>query len=331
MDRDRFDTLTRLFATVGSRRAALGALAGAGLLGGGVSVSAKPGKKGKKGKKKKHNRRRRCFGSESCAFPSDGLDFENCDLAGSSISTCDGCNFRGADLGGADLEEGSFQGVSFRNANLNSADLSFTDVSGASFRDACLSGANLFGANTDGADFRGAIFCGTIGPDGSLNDSGCDETGRCCPPAAPCFKDAECPVGAPTCCNARCVDTDTDPLNCGGCFAACFTDETCIEGECVSDCGEACIKDTDCPGDATCCDGSCCGGVFSCETSIPAQGEVCVDTGFGGCSEPCVKDADCPTNWACIDDGQCEFTHCHPLCSAVISVSDESAGRRRGH
>ena len=207
MDRDRFDTLTRLFATVGSRRTALGAMVGAGLLGGGVSVSAKPGKKGKK---KKHKRRRPCFGGAACAFPSDGQDFENCDLAGTDIPSCDGCNFRRADLSGTDLSEGSFQGVSFRNANLSGANLIDADVSGASFRDACLSGANFFDANTDGADFRGAIFCGTTLRNGFVDDSGCDDDSRCCPTGADveCVKDADCPAEE-TCVDGVCTIPNT--------------------------------------------------------------------------------------------------------------------------
>jgi hypothetical protein len=330
MERDRFDALTRLLGRAGSRRAALGAVLGATVGGSALVTQAKKGKNKKKKNKKKAPQT--CFGTESCAFPSDGQDFENCDLSFTSIASCDGCNFRRADLGGVDLEEGSFQGVSFRNANLSSADLSFTDVSGASFRDACLSGANFFGANTDGAHFGGAIFCGTILTDGSVDDSGCDDTDNCCPAVASCVKDVDCPADAPTCCNGRCVDTDTDPLNCGGCLAACFTNETCIGGECVSDCGQGCIKDSECPGDQTCCDGICCGGFFSCEPSAPGPGDVCVDTFIGGCDDLCVKDAECPENWACVDDGLCGGdTHCHPLCGTVNGVTADSKRRRGGH
>ncbi len=140
MDRDRFDALTRLLGSAGSRRTALGAVIGTALGGSAFVAEARKGRK-KKGKKKKNPRT--CFGTGSCAFPSDGLDFENCNLAFTAIESCDGCNFRRADLGGADLEDGSFQGVSFRNANLRGANLEDADVSGASFRDACLSGANF--------------------------------------------------------------------------------------------------------------------------------------------------------------------------------------------
>ena len=328
MDRERFDALARVLGRAGSRRAAIGAVVGAAVGGNALAAQARKGKK-KKNKKKK-NPPQTCFGTGSCAFPSDGQDFENCDLSGTQVESCDGCDFRRADLGGTDFNEGSYQGASFRASNLRGADLSFTDVSGVSFRDACLTGANFFGANTDGAHFGGAIFCGTIGPDGDINNSGCDRVTACCPEVS-CVKDVDCPEQSPTCCSGACVDTDTDPFNCGGCLEACFTDEICAEGECIAACGQGCSKDVDCPGDETCCDGVCCGGFFSCEPSEPGPGNVCVDTGIGGCDEPCVKDDDCPTNWACIDDGFCDFTHCHPLCETVDPVSRKAAGRRRGH
>jgi hypothetical protein len=280
MDRERFDALARLLGRAGSRRAALGALAGAAVGAGAMGVSAKKGKKKKK--KKKAAQPLTCFGTLLCEFPSDGQDFENCDLSGTNIGHCNGCNFRRADLSETDLREGGFQGVSFRNANLSYANLEDADVSGASFRDACLYGASFFGANIDGADFRGALLCGTTLPDGSIDDSGCDDVDACCPSAQ-------------------------------------------------SVCTAGCLKDADCPLGSVCCDGVCCGGIYSCEPRASGGGSVCVDIGVGGCSEPCVKDADCPAKWACVDDGFCDFNHCHPLCGVVIEVARKAAGKRRGH
>lgn len=64
MERDRFDTLTRVFAKSGSRRAALGALLGAGLLGTGLDALARKGNgkskrktRGGAGKKRGNNRK----------------------------------------------------------------------------------------------------------------------------------------------------------------------------------------------------------------------------------------------------------------------------------
>ena len=209
MDRDRFDALTRLLGAEGSRRGALGAALGAALLGSGLSTDAKP-KKGKK-KKKKNTPPQPCFGTKECRAPSDGQDFEDCNFAGESLGDCNGCDFRDADLGGADLSEGSYQGASFREANLRGANLEEADVSGASFRDACLVDANLFGANIDGAHFGGAIFCNTIGPQGQINNSGCAKGTACCPTGADveCVKDADCP-GEESCVDGVCVDSQPD-------------------------------------------------------------------------------------------------------------------------
>ena len=254
MDRDRFDALTRLLGSAGSRRAALGAAVGAALGGGALASAAKKG--GKKGKKKK-KAPQTCFGTRLCEFPSDGQDFENCDLSGAFLLDCNGCNFRNANLGGADLSITSYQGVSFRNANLSGANLEDADVSGASFRDACLSGANFSGANTDGADFRGAIFCGTTLTDGFVDDSGCDDRNNCCLPIPgecnePCKKDVDCPEGE-ECCDGVC---------CGGFFACEFSipgpGRVCVDTG-IGGCDFPCVKDADCQTNWACVDDDLCG------------------------------------------------------------------------
>lgn len=194
MDRTRFDALTRLLGAEGSRRTALGAVLGAALLGRSLETHAKPNKKAKRRRRNRNRPPQPCFGTKSCRFPSDGQDFEDCDFAGDSLGDCNGCNFRDADLGGADLSEGSYQGASFREANLRGANFEDADVSGVSFRFACLVDATLLGANTDGAHFGGAILCNTTLSDGSVDDSGCDKATACCPTGADveCVKDADC-------------------------------------------------------------------------------------------------------------------------------------------
>lgn len=50
--------------------------------------------------------------------------------------------------------------------------------------------------------------------------------------------------GGTTRCNGACVDTNTDPNNCGGCGDECDAGEVCRQGECACDvCGDA----SDCP------------------------------------------------------------------------------------
>ena len=52
-------------------------------------------------------------------------------------------------------------------------DLSGANLTGASLKEANLTDAVLMGVNLDGADTTGAIFCRTIMPDLSQNNSGC--------------------------------------------------------------------------------------------------------------------------------------------------------------
>src|SRR5690349_18694449 len=57
----------------------------------------------------------------------------------------------------------------------------------------------------------------------------------------------ECDAGL-TACHGNCVDTSSDPYNCGGC------DDACYEGYCS---GGSCVIAQECPPGATDCFGSC--------------------------------------------------------------------------
>ena len=91
--------------------------------------------------------------------------------------------------------------------------------------------------------------------------SGVKCKGECCPEGATCVKGTgggcTCPTGQ-TACNGTCVDTNTDPFNCGGCGNQCGQGQPpcCIEGTCVG---------------------------FA--QADPSQGDLCVCAGGGdGCS-----------------------------------------------
>jgi Pentapeptide repeats (8 copies) len=214
---------------------------GAALLGDGFETAAKS-KKGKNAKT--------CFGTKSCPFPSDGQEFRACNLAGLSADDCNGCDFRGADLGNADFSEVSVQGASFRGANLRNAFFDFADASGASFRDACLVGADFFGANLDGASLRGAILCNTTLPNGRISNRGCGKVTKCCPGAAPieCTKDTDCPSGQ-ICVDNQCVDNPSPGCagqTCGN-FVSCNENELCACTS-VAEGGGFCTTDQPCAG-----------------------------------------------------------------------------------
>lgn len=166
MDRERFDTITRLAWTASSRRAALGLLIGAVLLGHDpVPGAAKPlaARKSKKRKSKKPAADP-CYPGRAC-IPGPGRDNAGCDF---SFST----TFRDRDASGSQLGKSSFRGADLRGADFQGADLG----------GACFVGADLEGAKLGGAALNGATFCNTVLPDGTVDDSGCDQTTPCCPP-----------------------------------------------------------------------------------------------------------------------------------------------------
>jgi hypothetical protein len=102
--------------------------------------------------------------------------------------------------------------------------------------------------------------------------------------------------GRPTvCCGDRCVPTQSDPFNCGGCGVACRTGETCADGRCVA---AGCGAGPACGAGQACCNG------------------LCVDTGAdprncGGCNVFCVDGTVCRAG-TCVRDGGCGMG---PACS----------------
>jgi uncharacterized protein YjbI with pentapeptide repeats len=113
-----------------------------------------------------------------------GADLENAQLGEANLSGSDlselamekriqptnlqSANLRGADLSNTNLAKASAARAYLREANLTKANLSGADLSRANLQDADLTHATL-----DGARLEGAKFCGTIMPDGSTNNSGC--------------------------------------------------------------------------------------------------------------------------------------------------------------
>ncbi len=198
MDCDRFDALARLLATSGSRRAALGALLGAGLLGHDSNALAKPGKGKRKNRGKNRGRRKKRGRNGPGGDPTPDPPVESacgtrhCDPPepGSTRSGCEFNRFNGASFAGQDFNGSIFRRIDGRGTNVND-----TDNHGSVFAEACLrsatfrgarlggstwSGACLVDADFTGADLgrdadalNGALLCHTIMPDGSRNDRDC--------------------------------------------------------------------------------------------------------------------------------------------------------------
>jgi hypothetical protein len=218
MDRRQFDALARLVATRTSRRGAIAALLGAAFL------PLAPEAVRAQNDKQRPRRAGKCFPGDSC-IPGTARINTRCDFSGSAL-------FRGLAAQASNLSQ----------ANFTLADLSGANLRAANLRGACLVGADLMSAIVDESTrFTGAIFCQTTMPDGSVNNSGCQLGTACCPTSLSpggggvvgCQTTQECQPGQ-ACCNRRCVDTRSDPRNCGTCGNVCGPQQICTNGQCLS-------------------------------------------------------------------------------------------------
>lgn len=96
----------------------------------------------------------------ACDPHCQGADLSNADLTGANLNNA---NLIGADLTGADLWK-----ANLTNANLTDANLKYANLT-----DANLTYANLTNANLAFPTLNGAVFCRTVMPDGSINNSSC--------------------------------------------------------------------------------------------------------------------------------------------------------------
>ena len=82
-------------------------------------------------------------------------------------------NLRYANLAGGNLAGANFTGADLRNVNFDSADLANATFVNANLANTNFSNADLTGANLTGTNYRSAIYCGTIMPDGTVDDGEC--------------------------------------------------------------------------------------------------------------------------------------------------------------
>jgi hypothetical protein len=214
MDREQFDALTRLAATRGSRRAAIGALLGS------VLVSQDALAKGGKHHHHKGNkppRPRICYPGDKCV-PGTAHTNTQCDFSNSDVFV------------GLDAQSSNLSGSNFTNADLRGADLRAVNLS-----DSCLIDATLAGATVDAStNLHRARFCNTVMPDGSIRDDDCDRPTPCCSGQGR-GSPGTCPGGrcfgySPNACGDGCICDGHTCLKCVG------NDEVCQPGviECCS-------------------------------------------------------------------------------------------------
>ena len=281
MDGHHFDALAKRLS---SRRTAIGGLL-AGLLlpleiaargkgksknkgkqskGNSKGKDQKSGKGKGKGKGKAQDKGKTNAQAETCwragaCIPKKGANVSQCNLAGytaPSSLNCTGCNISRANLRGAILS-----GANFTKANLSGACLIDADFTGA-----------IFANNTNLAN---AVFCRTIMPDGTENNSGCTAGTACC---------SDC---AATTCAAQSAQCGSVPDGCGGllqCGSCSGASAQCIDNQCV-----ACSTDTDCTAGQVCCSGNCqTSKIWSNLTTFGAfgSGPSQFDTPFGVATSP---------------------------------------------
>jgi hypothetical protein len=265
MDRGQFDALARFVSTKGSRRTALAAVLGAALLGRDPAAALGKGKKVKAQAKAKA---KPCYPGTNCT-PGKGKNTSGCDFSNSTI-------FHTKDARGANLSNSKFT-----LADLGGADFRGANLSGGCFVDASLLGATLGSSVNLGK----AIFCNTVMPDGSINNSGCDRGTACCPTT--CQGDS-CPPGG---CNLL------DEL-CGALAGPCCAGQGTCTGGVFSTCQTSCFAN------------------FQCTEAFPTYDVQC--TNAICMYKTCNHDSDCPhsnlccqvVNQCCIDGQVCGENGC---------------------
>ncbi|MGH6763989.1 MAG: pentapeptide repeat-containing protein, partial [Phyllobacterium sp.] len=146
MEKQRFDLFTRTLGTLGTRRALLGVIGGAVMVGSAGAANAE---------RRNHRRRRkqRGNGNRSAGGRVSAQAGPDCANPGPS-KDLKGCGFQGDDLSGLDLSSSNLRGVNFRDAILRCADLSSSNLRQADFRNADLSGADLHSSACNGVLFN---------------------------------------------------------------------------------------------------------------------------------------------------------------------------------
>jgi hypothetical protein len=153
---------------------------------------------------------------------------------------------------------------------------------------------------------------------------------------------------ASTVCLGVCVDTETDPTNCGGCGTRCVTGATCVLGACACPstsqvlCPTGCFDTATDPSHCGTCDnscgpgGTCAGGQCTCAAGVSTCGAGCADlmtdpNHCGTCTRRCTLGTVacvggmCQTQSVC-DGGPCcapGYTACGRTTSSCANLQND--------
>jgi hypothetical protein len=365
MDERRFDALTRLLATVASRRLGVGALLAALAAPSWPAPDGEARRRNAKGKnrtrdrdghrdqrnKKKRKRKNRGAG----AAPGQCCDRQGCTPGkGKHLQRC--C------FDDRDLTARTFTGANLSGASFARADLTGANFAGANLDQTCFVDANATGTRFGNANRGNAIFCRTETASG-FDNSGCDRGTPCCPTC-----DAAHPCGqGQVCCDGRCIPGNCcdngEQSTCGVRGFCC--NHRCVEGDCCETancptevCQRRACDDHQCvyapvfgePGPR--CDTICCRDAAGVPVCCDAGVTVCQESGICGCagnqdcgasevccdehcrSGDCCRDQDCPQE-LCQDrdcqDNVCTYTPVNgepgPGCNTICCHDEQGAPR----
>jgi hypothetical protein len=295
MDHESFDRLARALGALGSRRAALGALFGAGVAGTfGVAEAAK---KHRKRGKSRNRGEDRVSAQAVCPPPDHGVNRSNCDYSGEDFSGQEihssiykNTIFRDADLIETDMHSSNFRDANFRGANLCGADLSSSNLRNADFRgfgplqgsgrQTNLTLADLSSSACGGIDTNGrTIFCGTIDCNGNVRNDDCPggpASDFCC---TPCAVGEECINNE---CLAECNELST--ITSCDCLATWVGEDFVCGQTAGATCGvDTCASDDECDGAARCVKIPCCPEIGQCLQPCPVVDQCACRSGLVAC------------------------------------------------
>lgn len=233
MDDQRFDVLTRVFASCTSRRQALALLATM------TAVGSRPG--------------RVSAAQADASTPTCEAGLTYCPGAGacvdllSDMSNCGACGeVCESELVPVECRSGVCErascpvGIEFCGAVDGCRDLTTDPAHCGACANVCASGVCSGGvcAPGGGGCAEGQTDCGGVCVETCCNNEHCGACGNACPSGETCFEGiCGCPSGlccaeGEVICNGTCVATCCDNNNCGACGNVCTGGLTCFEGVC---------------------------------------------------------------------------------------------------
>jgi len=113
-------------------------------------------------------------------------------------------------------------------------------------------------------------------------------------------------------CSGACVNTSTDPANCGACGRACAAGAVCSNGACMAAVGQACSAATQCASgacvDGFCCSSACSGTCTACSNArTGAANGTCAAVKVGGADARCVAAPPCGNTGLCAAGSVCQL------------------------